>query len=218
VSGARNPSIRAVLWDFGGVFSTSPFDAFARYEKRRNLPDGLLRKVNTINPDTNAWARLERAEITAEEFDAAFDREARALGHSVPGKDVLGLLFGDIRPEMVEALRRCRAVFRTACITNNFGDVGPGVVSAEREQAWRDVAGLFEFVLESSKVGVRKPEPAIYRMACDKLGIAPEAAVYLDDLGINLKPAKALGMTTIKVGDPAAAIAELEAVTGLALR
>lgn len=218
MSGARNPSIRAVLWDFGGVFSSSPFDAFDRYEKSRSLPEGLLRKVNTINPDANAWARLERAEITAEEFDTEFDREARALGHSVPGKDVLGLLFGDIRPEMVEALRRCRAVFRTACITNNFGDVGPGVVSAEREQAWRDVVSLFEFVLESSKVGVRKPEPAIYRMACDKLGIAPEEAVYLDDLGINLKPAKALGMTTIKVGDPAVAIAELEAVTGLALR
>lgn len=216
--GARNPSIRAVLWDFGGVFSTSPFDAFGRYEKSRNLPEGLLRKVNTINPDTNAWARLERAEITAEQFDREFDREAQALGHSVPGRDVLSLLFGDIRPEMVEALRRCKTVFRTACITNNFGDIGPGVVSAERERAWQEVVGLFEFVLESSKVGVRKPEPAIYRMACEKLGIEPREAVYLDDLGINLKPAKALGMTTIKVSDPRAAIEELEAVTGLALR
>lgn len=218
MSGARNPAIRAVLWDFGGVFSTSPFDAFGRYEKKRNLPEGLLRKVNTINPDTNAWARLERAEITAEQFDSEFDREARVLGHSVPGRDVLSLLFGDIRPEMVEALRRCKTVFRTACITNNFGDIGPGVVSAERERAWQDVVGLFEFVLESSKVGIRKPEPAIYRMACEKLGIEPKEAVYLDDLGINLKPAKELGMTTIKVGDPAVAIAELEAVTGLLLR
>lgn len=218
MSSARNPAIRAVLWDFGGVFSTSPFDAFARYEKSRNLPEGLLRKVNTINPDNNAWARLERAEITAEQFDREFDREARALGHPVPGRDVLSLLFGDIRPEMVEALRRCRAVLRTACITNNFGDIGPGVVSAERQRAWQEVVALFEFVLESSKVGIRKPEPAIYRMACDRLRIEPREAVYLDDLGINLKPAKALGMTTIKVGEPAAAIRELEAVTGLALR
>lgn len=213
-----NPSLRAVLWDFGGVFSSSPFEAFARYEREHGLPEGLLRRINSINPDDNAWAQLERAQISAREFDGAFAIEARALGHSVPGSDVLRLLFGDIRPAMVEALRRCRQVFRTACITNNFGDLGPGVVSAERERAWRDVTGLFDFVLESSKVGVRKPEPEIYRMACDQLGIAPHEAVYLDDLGINLKPAKAMGMTTIKVTDPDAAIAELEHVTGLALR
>lgn len=217
MSVAPNPRLRAVLWDFGGVFSTSPFDAFARYEREHGLPEGFLRRVNTIDPDTNAWARLERAQISAEEFDRAFEAEARALGHPVPGRDVVKLLFGEIRPAMVEALRRCARVFRTACITNNFGDIGPRAVSPEREAAWREVVGLFEFVLESSKVGVRKPEPAIYRMACERLGVAPEEAVYLDDLGINLKPAKALGMTTIKVGDPAAAIAELEAVTGLKL-
>jgi len=214
----QGPALRAVLWDFGGVFSSSPFDAFARYEREHGLPDGLLRRINSINPDDNAWAKLERAEITAQAFDAAFDAEARALGHAVPGSDVLRLLFGEIRPAMVAALRRCRQAFRTACITNNFGDLGPGVVSADRERAWRDVTGLFDFVLESSKVGVRKPEPAIYLMACERLGIAPSEAVYLDDLGINLKPAKALGMTTIKVTDPDAAIAELERVTGLVLR
>jgi putative hydrolase of the HAD superfamily len=217
VSGTPNPRLRAVLWDFGGVFSTSPFDAFARYEREHGLPEGFLRRVNTIDPDTNAWARLERAQISAAEFDAAFETEARSLGHPVPGRDVVKLLFGEIRPAMVEALRRCNTAFRTACITNNFGDVGPAVVSPEREAAWREVVALFEFVLESSKVGVRKPEPAIYRMACERLGIAPHEAVYLDDLGINLKPAKALGMTTIKVTDPATAIAELEAVTGLRL-
>jgi len=218
VSGTPNPTIRAVLWDFGGVFSSSPFDAFASYERSRSLPEGLLRKVNTINPDTNAWARMERAEIGVDEFDTAFDAEARALGHSVPGKDVVKLLFGEIRPAMVEALRRCRTVFRTACITNNFGDVGPGVVSPEREAAWREVAGLFDLVVESSKVGIRKPEPAIYDLACRNLGIDPSEAVYLDDLGINLKPAKSLGMKTIKVTDPRAAIVELETITGLRLQ
>lgn len=210
--------IRAVLWDFGGVFSSSPFDAFARYERQRGLPEGLLRRINSTDPDDNAWARLERAEITAQQFDAEFDAEARRLGHTVPGRDVLGLLFGEIRPAMVEALRRCRTVFRTACITNNFGDVGPATVSPDRAAAWHEVTKLFDFVLESSKVGVRKPEPAIYHMACERLGIAPHEAVYLDDLGINLKPARALGMTTIKVTDPDVAIGELEQVTGLALR
>jgi putative hydrolase of the HAD superfamily len=80
------------------------------------------------------------------------------------------------------------------------------------------VAGLFEFVLESSKVGVRKPEPAIYLMACERLGVRPEETVFLDDLGINLKPARALGMATIKVDDPDRALAELEEFTGLRLR
>ncbi|MEO8038720.1 MAG: HAD-IA family hydrolase [Betaproteobacteria bacterium] len=218
MSGTPNPAVRAVLWDFGGVFSSSPFDAFAAYERSRGLPEGLLRKVNSINPDSNAWARLERAEISVDEFDAAFDAEARSLGHSVPGKDVVKLLFGEIRPAMVEALRRCRVAFRTACITNNFGDIGPGLVSPERAAAWREVVGLFDLVVESSKVGIRKPEPAIYDLACRNLGVDPRAAVYLDDLGINLKPARSLGMQTIKVTDPGAAIAELEVITGLELQ
>lgn len=214
---APNPGIRAVLWDFGGVFSTSPFDAFAAYEQANGLPADFVRRVNTVNPDGNAWARLERAEISAAEFDALFEQESAALGHPVPGREVVQLLFGDIRPAMVAALKACRQVFKTACITNNFGDVGPATVSPAREAQWREVVGLFDAVFESSKVGIRKPEPAIYRLACDRLGVEPREAVYLDDLGINLKPARALGMTTIKVGDPAAAIAELARVTGLAL-
>lgn len=214
-----NPApVRAVLWDFGGVFTTSPFEAFSRYERERGLPDGFIRGVNTRNPDRNAWARLERAEIGIGEFDSAFAEESRALGHEVPGLDVVKLLFGEVRPEMVEALRRIRVSFRVGCITNNFGDCGPGIVSAEREQAWRDVAALFEVVIESSKAGVRKPEPAIYRMACDRLGVAPEEAVFIDDLGINLKPARALGMRTVKMERADQALAELEGLTGLVLR
>ena len=211
-------AVRAVVWDFGGVFTSSPFVAFARYERGNGLPSDFLRTVNTHNPDTNAWARLERSEITLDEFDAAFAAESAALGHRVPGKDVIRLLFGEVRPAMVEALRRCRGSLRTACITNNFGAIGPEVVSPERASAWHAVAGLFEFVLESSKVGVRKPEPAIYQMACERLGVRPEETVFLDDLGINLKPARALGMATIKVDDPDRALAELEALTGLKLR
>ena len=211
-------AVRAVVWDFGGVFTSSPFVAFARYERGSGLPADFLRTVNTHNPDTNAWARLERSEITLDEFDAAFAAESAALGHRVPGKDVIRLLFGEVRPAMVEALRRCRGSLRTACITNNFGAIGPDVVSPERATAWHEVAGLFEFVLESSKVGVRKPEPAIYLMACERLGVRPEETVFLDDLGINLKPARALGMATIKVDDPDRALAELEEFTALRLR
>lgn len=211
------PTLRAVLWDFGGVFTTSPFEAFARYERAQGLPAGFIRHVNTVNPDRNAWARLERAEIGLDAFDSAFAEESASLGHRLPGREVVKLLFGEVRPEMVEALRRCRQTLKVACITNNFGDVGPGIVSSERESAWREVSSMFEFVIESSKAGVRKPEPAIYLMACEKLKVSPSEAVFVDDLGINLKPARSLGMHTVKMETPMQALAELERLTGLHL-
>ena len=207
--------IRAILWDFGGVILSSPFEAFRRYEAEHAIPLDFIRSVNATNPDINAWARLERAELDHDGFDAAFAAEAKALGHEVPGADVLALLAGDVRTEMVRALDGVIAAgSRTACLTNNVarGDDAP------TERA--DVAAVmarFDVVVESSKVGIRKPEVGFYTTACDLLGVEPPECVFLDDLGINLKPARALGMTTIKVGDPAPAIAELEQVLGLTL-
>lgn len=204
--------IRATLFDFGGVILSSPFEAFARYERDAGLPAGFLRTVNASNPDTNAWARLERREVDLDEFCALFGAEALALGHAVDGRNVLGLLHGDVRPQMVEAVRRCRSAgLATALLTNNI------VPTASMDSARHDMAaalGLFDVVIESSVVGVRKPEPAFYELACGKLGVAPAECVFLDDLGINLKPARAMGMATIKVGDPDDAIAELEQVLG----
>jgi len=213
-------NIAAVLWDFGGVILSSPFDAFAAYECEAGLPENFIRGLNARNPDTNAWARMERSDISRDEFVVAFEAEARAAGHPLDGRRVLSSISGEIRPEMVEALRRVRARHRVACITNNMksGD-GPGMAaSQERARQVAEIMGLFEHVVESSRLGMRKPDPRIYRHACDLLGVAPEACVYLDDLGINLKPARAMGMRTIKVGDPAVAIAELEAMVGFPLR
>lgn len=210
----------AVLWDFGGVILTSPFEAFNRYEAEAGLPKDFIRSINARNGDTNAWARMERNEVSLEGFVELFEAEARELGHQVDGWRVLQAISGDIRPQMVEALRRCRGAFRVACITNNMkhGD-GPGMArSPEKARAVAEVMTLFEHVVESSKVGVRKPDPRIYRHACDLLGVRPEECVYLDDLGINLKPARALGMRTIKVGDPDVAIDELQAMVGIRLR
>lgn len=213
-------ALSAVLWDFGGVFTTSPFEAFNRYEAERGLPADLIRRVNAINPDTNAWARLERAEIDAATFDVLFRQEAEALGHSVPGADVLALLSGDVRPAVVSALRACKAAgLRVGCITNN-APTGKGAGMARSEEKARQVAeilSLFEHVIESSKAGVRKPDPRIYLMMCDRLGVDPAACVYLDDLGINLKPARELGMTTIKVVSEAQLLQDLSRATGLAL-
>ena len=210
----------AVLWDFGGVILSSPFEAFRRYEKEAGLPEDFIRGLNARNPDINAWAKMERSEVSLEEFVALFEAEALAQGHKLDGWRVLQALSGDIRPQMVEALRRCRDGFRTACITNNMkSGEGPGMArSREKAQAVAEIMTLFEHVVESSKLGLRKPDPRIYRHACDLLGVQPQECVYLDDLGINLKPARALGMRTIKVGDPDIAIDELQAMVGIQLR
>ena len=203
-------TITAVLFDFGGVITTSPFEAFARYEQTNGLPVDFLRTVNATDPDANAWARLERNEIDLAGFDAAFAEESERLGHVVRGGDVLGLLSGDLRPEMVRAVEVIATQRKTALLTNNVVGMDPsGAIAA--------VLSRFDVVVESSVVGVRKPDPAFYAIACERLGIEPTEAVFLDDLGINLKPARAMGMQTIKVGDPAIALAELEAMLGFPL-
>ncbi len=208
-------AIDAVIWDFGGVISSSPFEAFARFEAERGLPRDFLRTVNATRPQSNAWARLERAELDVAGFDAAFAEESRALGHEVRGAQVLPLLAGEIRPAMVEALRRIRARLRTGCITNNFVAMDRASPMGGLYKA--EIMGLFDHVIESAKVGLRKPDPRIYAMMTEALGVDPARCVYLDDLGINLKPARDLGMRTIKVVDPDAALAELESHVGFAL-
>ncbi|HZQ26424.1 MAG TPA: HAD-IA family hydrolase [Acidimicrobiales bacterium] len=205
------PTIRAVLFDFGGVILSSPFEAFAHYEAANGLPDGFLRGLNARNHHHNAWALLERNEVGFGQFCELFEAEARQAGHEVDAAAVIALLAGDVRPEMVEAVRRCRERCKTGLLTNNFVAPDGGVRLDE-------VLALFDVIIESSKVGVRKPDPRFYRMACDELGIEPAEAVFLDDLGINLKPAREMGMTTIKVTDPAIALAELESVLGFSLR
>jgi putative hydrolase of the HAD superfamily len=209
--------IEAVIWDFGGVFTTSPSVAFARYESERGLPADIIRRTNTVNHMNNAWAKFERAEVDLETFDRLFAAESLALGAEVRGRDVLPLLSGDPRPEMVEALRRVKARFKTGCITNNVPGLAIGSASG-RSLYIAEVMVLFDHVIESAKTGLRKPDPRIYRMMADALGVDPRDCVYLDDLGINLKPAREMGMTTIKVVNVPQAIAELEAATGLALR
>jgi len=204
--------ISAVFWDFGGVILSSPFEAFNAYEQANGIPLDHIRTVNATNPDDNAWAKIERREVTHDEFDELFATESEALGHRVPGRDVIGMLYGSVRPEMVVALDRViEAGYITACLTNNFATDG------HRDEI-EAIMARFRYVVESSKVGVRKPEPRFYEMACETAGVAPEQVVFLDDLGINLKPAKAMGMQTIKVLSAEQAITDLESVLGIPLR
>ena len=208
--------VEAVIWDFGGVLTTSPFEAFARYERERGLPADIIRRTNTANHLDNAWAKFERGEVDIDSFDELFAAESLALGAEVRGKDVLPLLAGDLRPEMVEALKRVSATFKTGCITNNLP---ANAISSPGGRAFyvAEVMALFDHVIESAKIGMRKPDPRIYQMMVEALKIDPKSSIYLDDLGINLKPARAMGMTTIKVSSAPQAITELEAATGLTL-
>jgi len=208
--------IEAVIWDFGGVLTTSPFEAFALYEKERGLPVDIIRRTNAANHFENAWAKFERAEVDLATFDELFAAESLALGAEVRGRDVVPLLSGDPRPEMVEALRRVKQHFKTGCITNNLPANAMGS-SGGRALYVAETMALFDHVIESAKIGLRKPDPRIYQMMVAALDVDPKKCVYLDDLGVNLKPAREMGMTTIKVIDAPQAIRDLEAATGLAL-
>jgi putative hydrolase of the HAD superfamily len=213
-------NFEAVIFDFGGVITASPFEAFNRLEAERGLPRDFVRTVNTINPDSNAWALFERAAIDAAAFNELFAAEARAAGHELDGASVLAVLSGSIRPAMVTALDRLKdAGYRLACITNNVpAGHGAGMArSGDRSDAYEQVFARFEHVIESSKAGVRKPDPRIYQMMCHHLGLGPEVCIYLDDLGINCKPAAQLGMAAIKVTSGQQALADLGALVGLDL-
>lgn len=210
-------NIEAVLWDIGGVLTASPFEAFNQFEAANGLPRDFIRGVNATNPETNAWAQFESNQVDVDAFDDLFRAETAALGHPVNGKPVLEILSGAPRPRMIEALRICKGRFRVGAITNNMkpGESSPAAEDPNRATLMGKAMALFEVVVESRVEGVRKPDPAIYRIACERLGVDPSRTVFLDDLGINLKPARAMGMHTIKVLNEDQALAELSEVTGL---
>ena len=209
--------IKAVLWDFGGVITTSPFIAFNRFEIENNIPRDFIRGINATNPETNAWALFESSRMSLEEFDRKFEEETRAAGYPVPGKKILELLSGDIRPKMVRALKTCKQHFTIGCITNNMRSGEGPVMGKVEEKAARvqEIMKMFDVVVESSKEGARKPDPEIYRIALSRMDVPAGQTVFLDDLGINLKPARVLGMKTIKVLNETQALTDLERITAL---
>ena len=212
-------TFQAIIWDFGGVFTSSPFEAFNRYEAAAGLPVDFIRTVNSVNPLENAWAKLERSHVDADGFDELFRIEANALGHDVRGRDILGLLSGNLRPRVVHALKVCKTKGKVGCITNN-APIGKGASMTQDDAKAKELAAVFDqfdHLIESSKLGIRKPDPRIYALACERMAAEPREVVYLDDLGINLKPAKAMGMQTIKVVSEAQAIADLSAMLGEAV-
>ena len=202
--------IEAVLFDFGGGILSSPFEAFAAYEKEIGLPANTIRKINATDPDSNAWAQFERREVSTEDFVLLFEEEALALGYELDAQRILEGLHGSLRPSMVEALSKCSSKFKTAMLTNNITPMG----EQDLDEDVQKVVEIFDLLIESSIEGCRKPEEKFYEVACERLNVKPENCVFLDDLGINLKPARAMGMTTIKVIDPEDAIKELYEILG----
>jgi len=200
---------KAIIWDFGGVITSSPFEAFNDFEKKNDLPLDLIRNINSENPDQNAWAKFESNIVSIEEFDELFYQEAKAKGYDVKGKEIIKLLSGSIRNNMVEFLKELKGTYKLGCITNNVKPLEKDIREDSNAVASKEAMLLFDHIIESSKVGIRKPNPEIYKMSCNALKVNPSDCIYLDDLGINLKPARELGMTTIKVIDPEEAINEV---------
>lgn len=211
-------AIEAILWDFGGVITSSPFEAFTRYEEEQGLPKDFIRGINATDPDTNAWAQFESSTISLEEFDQLYLAESTEAGHPVPGAEVVKLLAGNVRPRMVAVLKRCKQDYKISCLTNNVRSGEGAGMSRSTENAAQVAAAmsLFDHVLQSSKEGMRKPQPEFYLLACERMKVEPSSVIYLDDLGINLKPARQLGMTTIKVLSEEQAITDLSAILNIA--
>ena len=196
---------KAIIWDFGGVITSSPFEAFNQFEEANGLPKDIIRTINSENPDTNAWAKFESNSITIDVFNDLFLKEAKAKGFDIKGRDIIKLLKGSIRKNMVSFLRELKSDFKLGCITNNVKSSS----EENNDNETKEAMSLFDHIIESSIVGIRKPNPEIYMMSCDALKVSPDQCIYLDDLGINLKPARELGMTTIKVIHPEDAIQEV---------
>jgi putative hydrolase of the HAD superfamily len=206
-------SIDAVIFDLGGVVLDSPLAALAHYEQELGLAANTVNRGIVGAGAAGAWARLERGELTMREFYAAFDREMAGLGLAVSGQTLMERIAARtaVRPAAVEAIRRLRASGRkVAALTNNW-------VSEDQNSKMAQLRTEFDVFIESTRVGLRKPDPRIYQLACSELGVTPGAAAFLDDIGSNLKAARALGMHTIKVDDIHVALTELGALVGLSL-
>ena len=213
----NNNRFSSIFWDFGGVITSSPFEAFNLFEKENNVPLDFIRKVNSTNPFNNAWAQLEQSKISLKEFDLLFAKESKQLGREILGREVLSLLQGTIRPRIVAAIKKFKELgFLQACLTNNF-DSGDRDISAldDKNDERLKIMDLFDFVIESKEVGVRKPSDEFYELALTITKAIPEKTIFLDDLGINLKPAKLLKISTIKVISEQQALDELSNLTGI---
>ena len=213
----NNNRFSSIFWDFGGVITSSPFEAFNSFEEDNDIPKDFIRKVNSTNPYENAWAQLEQSKISLKEFDSLFAKESKKLGKEIQGREVLSLLQGEVRPKIVKAIKKFKSLgFLQACLTNNFDSEDRDISALDDKNEERiEIMQLFDFIIESKKVGVRKPNNEFYELALSETKVDPEKTIFLDDLGINLKPARKLNISTIKVFSEDQALSELSNLTGI---
>ena len=209
------PEVRfgAVIFDLGGVVLESPLPAITAYETETGLPPRFVAQLVVAGGADGPWARLERGELNARAFGAAFEQQAVAAGSRLDGAMLLGRIAQTtvVRAPMLAAIRRLRATgIRVAALTNTWA-------APDRPSRVEPLRREFDCFVESFRVGMRKPEPRIYELVCRQLDVSPAASIFLDDLGGNLKPARAMGMTTLKVGDATPAIVDLEHLLGVSL-
>ena len=213
---------RAVIFDLGGVVLGSPLHAIAAFEQRHSIPNNTINRWVARSAPDGAWHRLERGELSmGSEFYRDFDQELEALGHSVSSEEMMARVseISKPRPEMLKAIKRLRAAnFTVAALTNNWS-AEDTAREVDESNGYRrsDLKQCFDLFFESAVLGMRKPDPRIYHHTCEQLGVTFQEAIFLDDIGTNLKAARALGMHTIKVDDPRTAIAEIEQLLGLSL-
>ncbi|MEM1245480.1 MAG: HAD family phosphatase [Acidobacteriota bacterium] len=214
---------KAVIFDLGGVVVGSPLHAIRDFEAERGIQDGTVNRHVAGSAPHGAWHRLERGELTmGDDFFAAFDSELGELGHAdFSTREMMARIreIGQPRPQMLEAIERLKAAeLVVGALTNNWTSDDEGAEDGATNQLRsKELHGRFHAVIESAVVGLRKPDPRIYRLACETLGVELEESVFLDDIGTNLKGARALGMKTIKVDDPDEALRELGGVLSLDL-
>ena len=204
-------TIKTIIFDFGGVVTNSPIEGFKKLEDTHGYAKGLITSINMNNPNNNAWAQSERGEINIDTFLSQFEKEALEIGQKINANEILMQLYGSLRPIMVNkiiSLAKSKK-YKLICLTNVLKGMNK-FMPKEREEAVNNILSYFDVIYESYKIGMRKPESRIYEYIIDNLAIIPNEAVFLDDLGMNLKTAKKLGINTIKVVDPEESIKELD--------
>ena len=207
----NEPEIRGLLLDFGGVLTTNFFEPFEKFCGRNGLPPSTIHDLMTADPAGRAlWHDVERGTIPQPEFEAKL---AAMLGLQPQGL-IAGLL-ADLRPEpeMLAAVARARrAGVRVAVVSNSWGSD-----PYDPYAAWH-LPAIADAVLISHELGLRKPEPTIYRLACERVGLEPAACVFVDDVAANLPAASELGMRTVHHVTVETTIRQLERLLGLTLR
>lgn len=204
-------TIKTIIFDFGGVVTNSPIEGFKKLEDTYGYAKGLITSINMNNPNNNAWAQSERGEINIDTFLSQFEKEALEIGQKINANEILMQLYGSLRPIMVNkiiSLAKSKK-YKLICLTNVLKGIKK-FMPKEREEDVNNIMSYFDVIYESYKIGMRKPESRIYEYIIENLAIIPNEAVFLDDLGMNLKTAKKLGINTIKVVDPEESIKELD--------